>query len=563
MCAANQEERNRPGTFLEAYLKRYPEEATRAGLHDHDAYLTSFHSDDIGEWMQQLKQWEPAPSSNGPITALNTAVLQFHIAWERFLYERMGYPLRDPSYAYRRLAMALAIPLSRPYAPLAERLEAVRARLEGTGWYLDFASSGHAPAFCTENPPPRFTIEMAQRDVEGLIEFVKGSMEAAFNGSRTDEGGPSELSTGNARCLAQAASALFMERNHLMRVVGTASTFSEVRWGSERLQLAIDILSNSTGGYGESSIRFGEMRNRAEEELETVRTELRQTAREIDTSHPPAAVIAGIDTQIPNPDSLLEWTRNAVAEASEFLASERLLPTAPRTIIVEPAPEFLGGQPDSRICPPGPLEPPDTPAVLWIAPPHPGWKRARIEKHLAAFSRARLPLIAAHALAHTPAIPHTANHSGQPLRAILPVPTLEYGWPAHFVALAVREGLADGDPRVRIAMLDRRRLALLRFLTAIAIHSGKTYPEPAAGRLAVDGDIDPRDADREAREISRDPLPAIAEVLGDWQIRALQERVRTSWKTDYNHGRFHQALFEYGYAPVPLLEPVLEQLTKS
>lgn len=550
-------------TFLRAYHRHYPERATRAGAHVYGGRLSNYSQEETDHWFSQLNGWEresaPDPSQNpGEGNDLDWAALRFHLRWELFLHERLDYPLRDPGLIPRTLGEGLFLPLHRRYAPLPKRLDDLRGRLLGVPEVLRSVPSGRISTLDENRPPARLLVEMALDEVEGLLDFISGPVASAFSGAGVAAGGPETLLPADAQLLAEACGALTLEKGRLLDLQRVASTFLELRWGSDRLQEAVYLLSGLGSDAADRGLRLGELLYRAEDELRTANARIREAAREVDSRRTSRAVSAESVSKWPPPDRLLESVGERLQEETAFLKScgQFLVPPA---AVAEPMPAYVRRTVGLRTIPVGALEPEPVSDTVCVVPPPNGLPRVHRERYLTPFSAYRwLSPLSVEAGGRALGCVEDAK-----LRFCVDGPALGPGWAQVFPEAVLDAGWGAGDARYRLNCALRRRLELLRFNVAIRIHTGRCDLEQAVWFFEEKADLDPETALEEARSVARAPLSGISGPLGRWQIAALRDRLRLAWGTTYSERRFHETLLGCGHVPVPLLGPILESVGEA
>ncbi len=386
-----------------------------------------------------------------------------------------------------------------------------------------------------------------------MMDFISGPVAAALGGTSVDEGGPESLLPADAQLLAGACGALTLEKNRLLDLQRVASTFLELRWGSDRLQEAIYLLSGLGSDAADRALRLGELLYRAEEELRTTNARIREAAREVDSQRTTRAVATEAASKWPPPARLLERLRERLREECSFLESCGEFSFGPAAI-VEPMPAYVRRTVGVETIPSGPLEPEPGSGIVCVTLPPNGLSRAHTERYLTPFSAYRwLSPVSVEASGRALGCVDDAK-----LRFCVDGPALGPGWSQVFPDAVLDAGWGAGDARHRLNRALWRRLELLRLSVSVRVHTGRCDLEQAVWFFQEKAELDPVTAMEEARRAARDPLPGIVGPLGRWQIEALRERLRSAWGAAYGERRFHDALLGCGHVPVPLLGPILE-----
>ncbi|MBV8633811.1 MAG: DUF885 family protein, partial [Burkholderiaceae bacterium] len=159
--------------FIEKFLMAHPETATGLGDHRYDS-LTSDYSakgeqTDRKLYQDTLAALEAVPVAElSPDDAVDSAILQNQLHANLFDIEVMHVSQREP--LYYNPSQGIYLLLARDYAPLKQRLEAVRARL------LAFPAIVAAAKANLKNPPRVFT-ETAIAQNKGAIALVQEELD--------------------------------------------------------------------------------------------------------------------------------------------------------------------------------------------------------------------------------------------------------------------------------------------------------------------------------------------------------------------------------------------------
>jgi hypothetical protein len=134
------------------------------------------------------------------------------------------------------------------------------------------------------------------------------------------------------------------------------------------------------------------------------------------------------------------------------------------------------------------------------------------------------------------------------------------GWAHYGEQMMIDEGLGQGDPANRLAMLHGALLRNCRFSAAIAIHVKGATLDDVERRFVDDCHQDRPTAHEQAVRGTFDP-GYFAYTLGKLQILKLREKAKAALGARFSLNRFHDALLSHGAPPLALIhDRVLKDL---
>jgi hypothetical protein len=275
----------------------------------------------------------------------------------------------------------------------------------------------------------------------------------------------------------------------------------------------------------------------------------------IEPGRSPAELLPELLRDHPDPDGVLAETRALTEEVIAWTKEHDLAPYHDGECRV-------GVTPESRqwavamMSWAAPGEPPG-PSWYHVTPPRPEWSAAEQSEWLQLFSRTTLPAITVHEVApghfsHGVALRHAPS---QPRQLALSEAFIE-GW-AHYVEeVAVEEGFHADDPRFALGVAVEALVRVTRLACAIGLHTGTMTVADATRRFEQDAFLAGPAARAEAQRGTFDPTYG-RYTWGKLTIRALRERARAQWGTDFSLPRFHKAMLDLGAPPLGLLHHAL------
>ncbi len=517
--------------FVDGYCERQPHAAADWGRHEHDGRFPDWSPEGLAAWPHWLEERRAAALAFDPEglddgRAFERDHLLAQLEGELFWLRDARWPQRNPIYYADAFSPSLY--LTRPYAPLPERLRAFARFAENLP-----RAAAQARANLETELPETFA-DFAVQYFGGLVTYLRDDVAGIF--ASVDD---SELRADLERANRGAVAAL-EELAADLGARGSASAgfalgpdrFARMLAATERVETGLDELS----AIGEQDLA----RN------------LAALGRACGELAPGVAVEECVRTVLAEkPDDPVAAARRQVAELRRIVAEGGRvgIPDGGEEALVEEAPPFNRWNP-AYIDIPGPFEK-DLPSVYYIAPPDPAWSEEERQGYL--LGEVDLLFISAHEVwpGHFLQFLHS-NRAPSAVGRLFVGYAFAEGWAHYAEELMWEEGLGDGDPRVRVGQLLNALLRDVRFVSAIGIHAGemtlgeserlfreKAFQSPAAARQqAARGTFDPA---------------YLSYTMGKLMIL----RLREDW-TAANGGRealrrFHDRFLSYGGPPIPLV----------
>ncbi|MDX1534249.1 MAG: DUF885 family protein, partial [Thermoplasmata archaeon] len=305
-------------TILEDIFESDPRRAVMLGFHEYDGRLPDVRPDHIKEriegmldHLRRLAALGELPPELETERELLASTLEVYL----FQLEDQALPFRNPGiYAF----MLSTVPyLSREYAPLPERFEAVLAHLQNLPAFLD-----QAEANLEETLPMPF-VELGVMAAQGIV--------TSFNRDIPEEAAKVSAGLRN-RVIAQTKEAVqrieafqgrleeeWRPRTNQDFPLGP-DRYRRMLWAQERLDLPLDELE----AMGRSN-------------LEENKAAFLVAAREIDASKTPQEVMGLAEEDHGTADALLAETEEMLEELRQFLIDRDIItiPSEVRPIVTE------------------------------------------------------------------------------------------------------------------------------------------------------------------------------------------------------------------------------------
>ncbi|WP_427501207.1 DUF885 domain-containing protein [Methylomonas sp. MED-D] len=518
--------------FIAGYFEQQPTFAAEAGRHEFDGRLPDWSPQglrDTERWLEAQRMLALAYPDQAltPAQRFERDYLLATVAKELFWRQVARRPFKSPQFYAGALDPNLYI--SRPYAPLAERMRAF------------IAYAGNVPRAAAqiranlELPLPRTYLDIGKTVFGGLAKFYEAEAKAAF----ADVADP-ELQRAFVEKVGPAAQALreLVDWLEQQRPTATdafalgAETFSRMLADTETVELPLPKL---------------EQMGRAD--LQRNLKALAQACRRFAPQATTAECVARAEAHKP--------AAGPVAAAGEQLkhlkafVAERQLLTIPSDdeAHVAPSPPYARWN-LAYIDIPGPYEH-GLPSVYYVAPPDSAWSAAEQAAYLP--GQANLLFVSAHEVwpGHFLQFLH-AHRAGSKFGQLFGSYAFSEGWAHYAEELMWEAGLNDGDPETHIGQLVNALLRDVRFLAAIGLHTQGWSVEQAEQMFREQAFRDPGNARQQAARGTFDPA-YLNYTLGKLLIRQLRDDWsarrggRKAWR------QFHDTFLSYGSPPIPLV----------
>lgn len=459
--------------------------------------------------------------------AIDRRALVANLQGARFELEELRLPFREPMF-YASSELDVSFYLKRPYAPLRDRMAALRRHLLGYGGFLEAARDNLDVAL------PRPNLEIAIEAVDGQIEYLDGEIRAAV---RDDAETIAALDIGLRQTRdfadflkarrATADDAYALGEDRFLRLLGLR----------ELVELDVAAL--------ERMVRADIERNRAAAEV---------AAAQIAPGEGVLAAVARLEAHHPSATSIIDDVAAILGRLRHFILERDLvsLPSNGRCV-VQPTPSYaayISAAMDTA----GPLETEESDSYYWVTVPGADWDAAKSEEWLRYLNYATLEGTSIHEAYPGHYVQGLYERRAASLtRQVFWTYTTGEGY-AHYVEEMMLEVGYSTDPRLVLAQRLEALLRDCRFLAAIGLHcQGMTLPD-AIRLFESTGFMTELPATREATRGTWDPM-YLNYTLGKLLILELRHDFQR--QTGSSLKRFHDAFLGCGPLPIPLIRELI------
>jgi len=449
----------------------------------------------------------------------------------RFELNELRTPFQEPLfYAGFGTELDVSAYLKRNYAPLPERLAALREHLAGYHGYLEAARDN------LELSLPRPNLEIAIQAATGQVEYLEGEVRQAAAG---------DAETAQAIDRAAAETRAFV--NDL--TTRAAHAHDQFALGEDRFLrlLAARELVELDAPALERMVRADIERNRAAamESAEQLAPGggVKEALQRLQEHHPTAASI--IDDVAAMLEGLRTFIleRDLVAIPSEVRCQVRATPSYAAYIT-------------AAMNSAGPLETVATESYYYVTVPRPEWGDEKAEEWLRHLNYAVLANTSIHEAypGHYVQSLHERRSASLTRKLFWSYANIE-GFAHYCEGMMVEAGYST-DAGVRLAQSIDALLRDARFLVALGLH---TQAMPIAEAIEIFrsvGFLSELPATREAMRGAWDPL-YLNYTLGKLLIMDLRRELQQQQAGAFSLRRFHDAFLGCGCLPIPLIRELL------
>jgi uncharacterized protein (DUF885 family) len=524
-------------------LKRNPSTATVLGVHDYDNALEDVSRRAVDAEVSALKGFRAELSAIDPATlspAHQLDLAQAISGIDSQMLERQivrGWT-KNPDLYSTAVTQTAFVMINRNFAAPDVRLRALIQRERLMPGNLAEARKN------IDNPPSIYT-DIAIEQLDGDIGFFKSSVPAAF-AAVTDRALLDQFTQANQNVIT----ALTEYKTWLQTDVKPRSKGSYAL-GGEALAAKFRVNEMVTVG-------LPRLQAIAEADLARNDAAFQKVAAQIAPGQPARQALTQVSLEHPPADKLLPVTQSQLDALRQFIADHHLLtiPTAPPAQVVE-TPPFMRAMTTASMDTPGPFETKATEAYYRVTLPDPAWKPAQVESYLRAWYLPEIVNVSVHEVypGHYTQFLYGPSFPSK-IRKVFGANTNIEGWAHYCEQMMLDEGLANGDPKYRLAQLQDALLRDVRFIVGIQLHTGKITVDQAEKMFEEKGYQQPEVALAEAKRGTSDPTYGYY-TLGKLMILKLRDDYRAKQGAKFSLQEFHDRFLKLGPLPLPLVRKAL------
>ena len=535
--------------FLDGWMTRRPQLATRLGLHGWDSKLVPVTTASVAADIRWLKQMRARVRAI-PLSELSVERAQEHdllmarIERERIELEEVRSWERNPGYYLDIVAGSVLAVLERDFTSPCERVLLATRRLRLVPEVLRAAR-------VNLKDPPRLYTEVAIAQFTGALSFYRTTIPAL---SRECREPLLHADLAEADSLAVHAVEEFLDELRTDVLPHSADSFA----------LGRDLLQRRLAATEMESAPVESLLAGGWAALEDTRARMAQVSERIAPGGGIRAALDSLRRDAPPESALVDFVASRLDTIRSFLRTHKIL-TLPESenLMVRETPAFARNLSFASMDAPGVWERHATQAYFNVTPADSAWSESERRDHLAFFNRASAQIVAIHE-----ALPGhyyqflALQHVPSRLRQALRSTANTEGWAHYCEEMMVDEGYGAGDPRIELAMLELALQRIGRLIAAISLHTGRMSLDDASRMFEESCFMAPVNAAREARRGALDP-GTLAYTLGKWRILQIREEAQRMLGDSFRLAEFHDVLLRQGGVPLPLArDGVLRELAR-
>ena len=412
--------------------------------------------------------------------------------------------------------------------------------------------------------PPKVKVETAIRQTKGAIGFYEGEV-FDLTGLPKDKGECAEKAGAIVKALKEYLA--FLEKEVLPKAG------DNWRVGREKFERKFDYDLDA-------NITADEAYAEAQAEAERVEQEMATIARGLwPKMFPDAAlpkddsagrrelirkVLGKIGEDHGKPETLVEDAKATVSEIKAFIREKDILklPEPDQCAVIE-MPEFMRGNSVAYLNPSPPLDPKGR-SEYAISPPPSDWSAERVESFLQEYNRAMLKILTIHEAypGHYVQLEYS-NRCPSLIRRVLGSGVFAEGWAVYTERTMLDAGFGGDDPKLRLQQLKFYLRAVCNAILDHEMHCG-TMTDAQAMELLV-GRAFQTEGEAVGKIIrsKQSACQLSTYFVGRMAFYRLAEANRKRLGSDFNLGRYHEAVLSFGTLPVKYLPELVGDALKK
>jgi uncharacterized protein (DUF885 family) len=543
------------GDYIEEYLHANPEQATELGDHRFDHLLTDYSAEarakelaGLKALLAQLNDFKGATELTGA-NSVDFRILKDNVEGAIFEAEEMKEAEWNPLVYNQSLANSLYLLIAREFAPPAEKVPNIRARMEGIPTVI-------AQAKANLKHPPKIYSETAIEQAQGAISFVREGLAPLLEQSPQMKKELAPLQEKTAAALEDYKK--WLEKDLLPRSDGNFRLGPDKFRKKLRFALASDL-------------SMEEIMKRAKADLQQTQAAIYETALPLYKKYFPnadpathadkkkvtAAVLDKLAEKHPDDNTIVSYAQKIVGEATDFVRSHNLVtvPDTPLDVIVMP--EFKRGQAIAYCDASGPLEK-NGKTFFAVAPTPNDWSKQRKESFFREYNNYMVRDLTVHEAmpGHYLQLAH-ANEFRAPtlVRAIFQSGTFIEGWAVYCEQMMAEKGY--GGPEVKMQQLKMRLRAICNAILDQSIHAGNMSEQEAMDLMMKEGYQQEGEAVAKWKRARLTSAQLSTYFVGVSEHLDLRDKAKSKAGASFDQKKYNDQVISYGSPPVKYVRELM------
>lgn len=525
--------------MFEKYMKLNPFIATMLGLHEpYDRLWGDGSSKRYRDNLALLEEWNERVKAID-YNALNDdnkidyKTIEHALKLERFYFNEFKMFERNPDPFFEEVGGAIFIMITRDYAPIEERIDAIAARLEKLPEFL----KQFRTRFEKSRPVKLWTetaLEACQQ-VPMLFQFIAMAAKGL-------------VSEKTQQRLQKAVENLNQPIKEQMEWLKTLLPRAEENWalGREKFDKLLKI--RNLGMTADEILKLGEKYLRA------MKVEREKLAKQIAPNKTAEEAMKDIEKEAPESfEEALKLTKEQVKLAKEYVKKHDIatIYEEDKLHIIE-TPSFAAPLiPFAGLIAPGPFDKKQEGIYVVTRPSD----SKNLGKHLNIPS---IPGIAVHEAYPGHFLMGSCGSRGSIVRWFGQGTEVIEGW-AHYCEQMMAEHGFIKDPKARLMQINDVIWRAVRIIVDVKLSRGEMSFDEAVGMLMKETGMSLEAATAEVKRYTQYPSYQLSYLIGKHLLLQLREDIKQKMGRKYNEKFFHDIITHYGMLPFYLLREVFEQ----
>ncbi|HVP26505.1 MAG TPA: DUF885 domain-containing protein [Candidatus Bathyarchaeia archaeon] len=521
------------------FLEKNPDFATQLGLHDPydyqlpkgstERFLENLRLEE--EWVKRLKETVKYEELNDE-HKLNWRVVEKFHENSKFYFDEMRMHELNPD-AFDIIGGVIFLMLTRDYAPLEKRMDAIAARIEKIPKYLEEFRS----RFEKTKPVKLWTevaIESAQ-SMGSLFQFIlhvaKGNV-------------PPKVYERLNKAVENLQPALKVHIEWLNSLL--PRTTEKWALGKEKFEKLVKL--RELGMTSEEILQLGE------KYLKELKTERKRLAQQIAPGKSEQEIMKKIASNAPKTfEEALKFTEQAMNEAKQFVQEKKLATVYPEDkLLVKETPEYLTPIiPFAAMMMPAKYDKPQIGVYIVTRPRD----IANLGNHLNYHS---VKNTAVHEAYPGHFLQGAVSNRGSIVRLVADGTETTEGW-AHYCEEMMAEKGFITDKEAKLIQVNDVIWRAVRIIVDVKLSRDEMSFDEAVDMLVKETGMSREAAVAEVKRYTQTPGYPLSYLLGKHLILQLKKEVIQRMGSKFDERFFHDTITANGYLPISLLRKVFDQ----
>jgi uncharacterized protein (DUF885 family) len=525
--------------MIKKFMASNPDYATSLGLHDPYDYMlpdgsTARFAKNLKleeEWLKRLNDTVKRDELSEDHKLDWEIVERFHENSKFYFHEQRTYELNPD--AFDILGGLVFLMLTRDYAPLEKRVDAIASRLEKAPKYLEQFHS----RFDKTKPVKLWTeisMESAQ-SIGGLFQFL---LQVA-KGQVSDK-----VYQRLSKAVENLQPAL---KEHMKWLNGLTSKITD-EWALGRAKFEKLLKLRDLGLSSDEILQLGE------KYLKELKAERKRLAQQIAPGKSEQEVMKKIESEAPQTfEEALKYTEEAMEEAKRFVQKNNLASVhAEDKLYIRETPAFITPLiPFAALMMPSKYDKPQIGVYIVTRPKD----AANLGNHL---NYKSIRNTAVHEAYPGHFLQGSCSNRGSIIRIIIDGTETVEGW-AHYCEQMMAEQGFITDPETKLVQVNDIIWRAVRIIVDVKLSRGEMSFDEAMDMLIKETGMSKEGATAEVRRYTQTPGYSLSYLLGKHLILQLKTELKQKMGSKYTDKFFHDTITANGYLPMSLLRRVFEQ----